>query len=109
MTGDRVPDLVWYHTTARKVAVWVMDTQFQRVSAFFTTPAEGQPDWRLEAVADYGRAGGPGNTSDLVWRHSVDGTIAVWHVNWSGQRVAGAFTSPSSVSLDWKLVGPVRH
>jgi hypothetical protein len=110
MDGNGTSDLLWYNATTGKVVQWLMDDAVQRTTGRFTTPANaGNANWKVVAGGDYGRgpSGAPG-TADLVWRNDSSGKLVVWHMDWSGTRTAGVFTTPDQPEppLDWVVAGP---
>ena len=107
--GDGNTDLLWYNGTSGKVVIWRMDASVVRLSGSFTTPANaGDNNWRVVATADYGKGvGGVLQTPDLLWRNASSGRLVIWHLDWSGTRTAGLFTTPDSMGdLAWLVVGP---
>ncbi len=114
--GNR--DLLWYNYTSGKIVVWYMDANVVRTAGAFTTPANaGDANWKVYAGGDFGvGAGGQFATNDIVWRNATSGRLVVWHMDSSGSRTVGLFTTPDSptsdpdgnptAATDWALVGP---
>lgn len=110
LDGDGTSDLLWYNATTGKVVQWLMNDAVQRTTGRFMTPANaGNNNWKVVAAGDYGRGpGGAPGTGDLVWRNDTSGKLVVWHMDWTGTRTAGVFTSPDQPEppLDWEVAGP---
>jgi len=112
--GDGKADLLWFDTTSRKLAIWLMDGANKlgsrppnpdqavdanqvRVSGNFTDPPSvGSNVWRAVSWGDYGRgaSGAPLGTPDVVWQNDVSRKVVIWNMDFAGHRVVGAFTSP---------------
>jgi hypothetical protein len=111
LDGDSNVDLLWQNTTSGKIAYWLMNASMHRIAGSFTNPASaGDNNWRVLAAGDYGPgSGGIAETTDLVWRNTDSGRLAVWHMDWAGNRTSGSFTTPmqpDTSALDWTVVGP---
>ena len=112
--NDGNVDLLWYNATSGNVVIWYMDAAVVRLTGGFTTPASaGDANWRVVATADYGKGPDTGTVPvpwgapDILWRNQTSGKLVIWHMNWSGQRTAGVFTTPDSPgALAWHVVGP---
>ncbi len=114
--GDGRRDLLWYNSTSGKAVIWHMNAAVERISGAFTTPSNaGDNNWNIVAAGDYGKGpvtgGAPApvfGAADIVWRNATSGRLVVWHMNFSGQRTAGVFTTPDSPSdaLNVRIVGP---
>ncbi len=107
--GDGNTDLLWYNATSGKVVIWRMDASVVRRGGGFTTPANaGDNNWRVVATADYGKGpGGIPQTPDLLWRNATSGKLVLWHLDWSGTRTAGLFTTPDGMGDPaWTVAGP---
>lgn len=110
--GDGDVDLLWYNVSSGKIVFWWLDAAFQRVTGTFAEPPNaGDANWAVVAAADFGR--GPfvslptvSRTADLLWRNANSNRLVVWHMNRSGQRTSGTFTTPDSESGSWRVVGP---
>lgn len=110
LDGTGTSDLLWYNATTGKIVQWLMDDAVKRIQGRFTTPTSaGDNNWKVVAGGDYGRgpSGQPG-TADLVWRNDTSGRLVVWHLDWSGTRTAGVFTTPNQPEppLEWEVAGP---
>ncbi len=109
--GDGNRDLLWYNWSSGKIVQWLMNAAVQRLAGRFTAPPNaGDANWKVLAGGDYGTgAGGTAGTNDVVWRNATSGRIVVWHLDLSGTRTAGTFTTPDAPgppATDWTLVGP---
>ncbi|HET9314056.1 MAG TPA: VCBS repeat-containing protein [Vicinamibacteria bacterium] len=109
--GDANTDFLWYNATSGKIVLWFMDANVVRVSGQFTSPAQaGNNNWKVLAAGDYGiGAGGLWNTRDIVWRNETSGRFVVWHMDRSGVRTSGTFTTPMEPTPDptlWTIAGP---
>jgi len=111
LSGDGVPDFLWYNVTSGRLVIWFMNASLERTGATFTDPSSaGGAGWRPVAVGDYGAGpGGVRSTQDILWRNSASGRLVVWHMDFAGHRTAGGFTSPDAPpapATDWQVVGP---
>lgn len=109
--GDGQRDLLWYNTFSGKIVQWLMDAAVRRVAGRFTNPpSAGNANWKVLASGDYGLGdGGAPGTNDVVWRNATSGRVVVWHLDTSGARTAGEFTTPDAPApnpTDWTIVGP---
>lgn len=110
--GDGDLDLLWYNTSSGRIVFWWLNPSYQRVTgAFAEPPAAGDANWSVVASSDFGR--GPfvtlptvSGVPDILWRNATSSRLVVWHMNASGQRTAGLFTTPDSEASNWKVVGP---
>jgi choice-of-anchor B domain-containing protein len=91
--GDGRSDILWHHATSGQVAVWFMNGVV--LSGGTLTTPEGLPDpqWSLVATGDFNRDG----QTDLLWRHSGAGQIAVWFMEGTVLR-GGTFTTPPALA-----------
>lgn len=97
---DGSMDLVWQHNDGRTSA-WLMRGQTLLAGQLFNPSSIADTNWRITATADIDRDGG----SDIIWRHQVDGSIAVWLMNGLSLR-DGHLITPNQVSdLNWRIVG----
>ena len=110
--GDGDVDLLWYNVSSGKIVFWWLDAAFQRVQGTFAEPPNaGDANWAVVGAADFGR--GPfvslptaSRTPDILWRNANSSRLVVWHMNGSGQRTSGVFTTPDSEAPGWRVVGP---
>jgi hypothetical protein len=99
--SDDSTDLVFQHADGR-VAFWLLQgTQLLdgRLATPDRPPGINDQAWRVAAVADVNRDGAP----DLLWRHEVNGSLAVWLMNGTSLR-EGRALSPFAGPVDWWLV-----
>lgn len=110
--GDGDVDLLWYNVSSGKIVFWWLDAAFQRVLGTFAEPPNaGDANWSVVAAADFGRGAFVSlptvtRTPDILWRNATSSRLVVWHMNRSGQRTSGAFTTPDSEAPAWRVVGP---
>jgi hypothetical protein len=112
LNGDLNRDLLWYNVSSGKIVFWWLDAAFQRVQGTFAEPPNaGDANWAVVGAADFGR--GPfvslataSRTPDILWRNANSSRLVVWHMNGSGQRTSGVFTTPDSEAPGWLVVGP---
>ena len=99
--SDGKPDLMWQHASLRDLAVWQMDgaTVNQTLSL---TPVRADPLWKVVGVADFNNDG----KTDLLWRHTGLGDVAVWLMN-GVSRIIHAPLTPFSVPDQRWQVGAV--
>jgi hypothetical protein len=114
LNGDGLRDLLWYNSISGRIVIWAMNATVERTSGYFTTPmSAGDNNWRVVAAGDFGKgpavSGTPVHgTNDIVWRNATSGRLVVWHMDLSGVRTGGVFTTPDSPSdpLNLRVVGP---
>ncbi len=110
--GDGDADLLWYNVSSGKIVFWWLDAAFQRVTGSFAEPPNaGDANWQVVAAADFGRGAfvslpTAGRTPDILWRNANSSRLVVWHMNRSGQRTSGTFTTPDSEAANWRVAGP---
>jgi ELWxxDGT repeat protein len=98
---DGRPDILWHHRVSGELVLWYMNDN-RLVSGTFTTPsALADTAWKVGAVGDYNGDDRP----DIVWRHQGSGQIVAWFMN-DATLIGGSFTSPDTIGLVWRLVGP---
>jgi hypothetical protein len=98
--ADGHRDLLWQHDSG-DIAAWLMQGPTQLAGRAFAPSSTGDPDWRIATTGDLNRDGYP----DLIWRHRVNGTIAVWLMN-GLTRIEGKLLTPDTVSdINWEIVG----
>lgn len=110
--GDGDIDLLWYNRSSGKIVYWWLNAAYERVLGTFAEPSNaGNANWAVVASADFGR--GPFvqlstaiRRPDILWRNATSNRLVVWHMNGSGQRTSGVFTSPDSEAPSWSVVGP---
>jgi hypothetical protein len=96
LDGDSKADLIWRHTEAGHVAVWLMDGPHVR-----TTPvvaAGVSLAWQIADIADLDGD----RKGDIVWREMVSGDVAVWLMD--GGAVRSAPIIGAGVPLTWELI-----
>jgi len=98
---DGNQDLVWQNVATGDLAVWYLQGPTVIGTGYLSPARIADPNWRIVSIADVDRNG----TIDLVWRHQITGTLAVWYMN--GATLTGsAILSPSSVTdMAWTIVG----
>lgn len=95
VNGDSTTDIVWHDASTRRTEIWLLNASLQR-TATLTGVEVGVAGWTAVAAGDFGTAaGGVPGTLDLLWRNSSSGRLVVWHLDRTGRRTLGLFTSPS--------------
>jgi len=103
--GDGNADLIWRQTQTGDVAAWLMNGAEVMQSTLFSLGAPpllsaGVPlAWRIAGIGDVDGDG----KSDLVWRHTQTGDVAVWLMN--GATVTQSPVVAPGVPLAWQIVG----
>jgi hypothetical protein len=98
---DGRADILWHHRVSGQLVLWYMNGN-RLVSGTFTTPAAlADTAWQVGAVGDYNGDDRP----DVVWRHQGSGQVVVWFMN-GATLTGGAFTSPDTMALAFRLSGP---
>ena len=97
---DGYADIV-FQTTDAWLAVWLLRGGSVLLTAYLSIPQMPDADWRIKSVLSPDATGNP----SLVWRHSVNGQVALWYLN--GPRVVGTLMMNPSVveNQDWQIVG----
>ncbi len=75
-TGDNKADVLWRDTASGQIAVW----QGNGKDAFSASNVVGtllDPTWQIEGVDNFSGD----SRSDILWRNTTDGTIAIWQGN----------------------------
>jgi hypothetical protein len=109
--NDGRRDLLWYNVNSGRIVFWYLDGGLQRVAGRFATPpAAGDNNWTVVAAGDWGNGSGAASVraKDLLWRNATTGRLVMWHLDPTGTRIAGSFTSPDAPTdaLSWSVVGP---
>ncbi|CAN5732903.1 hypothetical protein BH24ACI5_BH24ACI5_08010 [soil metagenome] len=100
LNNDGMADLVW-RATDGWLATWLLEGTTVTQTQFFSIDRMSDPNWQIVAAGATSATAPPA----LVWRHSGDGSVALWYVK--GASVLNTvFTKPHRVAdLDWKIVG----
>lgn len=109
--NDGRRDLLWYNRTSGRIVFWYLDGALQRFAGRFASPpAAGDNNWTVVAAGDWGNGASASSVraNDLLWRNATSGRMVMWHLDPSGTRLAGSFTSPDApdTPLAWNVVGP---
>lgn len=76
--GDGKADLLWRHKTSGQYALWMMDgVNVLNESGLLPNQAGGVAGWQVDDIGDFNGDG----RSDLLWRHMLNGQIAVWFMD----------------------------
>ncbi|HIK14585.1 MAG TPA: tandem-95 repeat protein, partial [Leptolyngbyaceae cyanobacterium M33_DOE_097] len=98
-TGDGNVDLVWRNQTTGRNVLWEMNGATYVQDRLFTPEFVADPNFEIQAVADFNRDGNP----DLFWRNVAGGQNVIWlmdGVNFSQN--AGVVTVSD---LNWRVQG----
>jgi ELWxxDGT repeat protein len=98
---DGRPDILWHHRVSGQLVLWYMNDNTLLSGTFTTPPGLSDTGWQVGAVGDYNGDDRP----DIVWRHQDSGQVVVWFMN-DATLLGGSFTSPDTIGLVWRLVGP---
>lgn len=99
MNGDGVKDVILQHLRLGYLAVWIM-TADQQISETRMINQLIDPAWLLVGAADFNADG----QTDLIFEHTVRGTIAAWLMNGT-QVTEGTPITPNTVSdPNWRIV-----
>ncbi|MCI0539102.1 MAG: FG-GAP-like repeat-containing protein [Verrucomicrobiales bacterium] len=97
--ADDQPDIIFQHTDGA-LRVWFMDGASLRLATMLNPSGPSGPLWRLAACTDLDRDG----STDLIFQHEQERTLAVWFMNGIDLREAGSL-SPSDPGGTWSLFG----
>lgn len=99
--GDSCADLIWQNASDGRLAVWTLQGATVTLTKLLSITRINDPNWRIQGAGDIDGSGRPA----LIWRHVVDGSVAVWYLN--GTLVTGTYvTIPGRVDdLHWMIVG----
>jgi glucose/arabinose dehydrogenase len=79
--GPGTTPLVWQNDDTRQVAAWYLSGPgHTALQTWNWLDVQGQPGWRVAAVADFDRDGVP----DLVWQHDSTRQVAIWYMTGPG-------------------------
>jgi hypothetical protein len=96
---DGPADLVWHNAQTGDVSVWLME-EITGKAKQMPVVAFGVPlAWQIVAVGDLDAD----NKTDLIWRHTQLGHLAVWLLD--GATVKQGPLVASSVPLAWQIAG----
>jgi len=103
---DGFRDLLW-RDSGGSLVIWRLDGAQQRLgSTTVSTPPPGA-GWNVVAVGDFGKGlGGQLDTQDIVWQNDTSMKVVVWHLDTSGARTFGTFTSPEILGDGEMVFGP---
>jgi hypothetical protein len=74
---DSNTDLIWWNDAIKRAAFWGMSGGTNIAWTQGLWPTNGDPGWRLAAVADLDND----NHTDLLWQHADGTNTAVWFMN----------------------------
>ena len=72
--GNGNRDIVWYNASIGQIAIWTMNAFTETGSHQFQAPAGGPGEWEVVGIADFDQSG----LSDILWRDTYTGGIAMW-------------------------------
>ncbi|KJU85259.1 hypothetical protein MBAV_002540 [Candidatus Magnetobacterium bavaricum] len=94
--ADGVADILWYNKTTGMVAIYLMKEDGTTLS--IGTPATvADLNWHIEGVGDFNGDG----KSDLLWRNSDTGHVAIWLMD--GVSVSSMGTPATISDLNWHI------
>jgi hypothetical protein len=98
---DGKTDILWRHKPTGTIAVWFMDgitlIPWMRYAVVAEFP---YPDWVIQGTGDFNNDG----KTDILWRHTPTGTIAVW--NMDGITITSAAVVSEFPYPDWEIMAP---
>ncbi len=95
---DGQDDLLWRNSDGN-LAWWVMNGTSIVKAIYLTTPAVKDLTWQIVGTGDYNQDG----QVDLLWRNSVDGSVAWWVMN--GTSIASPVYLPTLKDANLTIVG----
>ncbi|NCD33798.1 MAG: hypothetical protein EOL87_10345 [Spartobacteria bacterium] len=95
-------ELLWLKESTGQLAVWFLGTDGQRKSAAIMTNT-APSGWVISALGDINNTAG----DDILWRNELDGRMAVWFLNTSGQR-ASAVVMDNLAVPGWNVCGLIN-
>jgi subtilisin-like proprotein convertase family protein len=98
--ADSKTDILWRHETSGENVVWFMNGTVLTGGTFTTPSALADTNWKMAGTGDFNQDGKP----DIAWHHIAAGQIVVWFMNGT-VLTSGTFTTPSTMSLAYRLVG----
>jgi len=99
LTNDGKADILWRHRVTGDNALWEMNgTAIAGVAMLENVaPATG---WNLVGMGDFTKDG----RTDILWRNSLDGQMAVWGMNGSAITGVSMITPIVAPSSGWNVV-----
>jgi hypothetical protein len=102
LNGDGRADLIW-QTDDGKLATWFMDGFQVLQTVMLSIPNMPDGNWRIVGSGDLD---GDGH-ADIVWRHRVNGSQAVWLMNGANVVSTRMLSIPQLADQNWSIVGVV--
>jgi hypothetical protein len=99
--NDDRPDIFWHNTATGRVLTWHMNGTAVAETRALNWFGVTDTNWRIVATGDMNGD----QYTDLLWRHTTGGQIAVWYLTANNQVLAGANLSLSGADPAWRIGG----
>ncbi|MEY3297871.1 MAG: hypothetical protein RLZZ597_1131 [Cyanobacteriota bacterium] len=100
INGDGHGDILWRNPLLGDTAFWAMAGATLSSVTFIEPDLTIPEEWAVVGVADFNSDG----NSDLLWRNSTAGAIALWYLDKAGNQT-GVEVLPLVIPGDWQIVG----
>ena len=100
INGDGHGDILWQNPLSGQTSAWYMEGAQYRTAGLIEPDITVPAEWTMVGASDFNSDG----NSDLLWRNSTTGSIALWFLDKSGD-LTGAEVFPQVVPGDWQIVG----
>ncbi|MDD2236491.1 MAG: VCBS repeat-containing protein [Kiritimatiellae bacterium] len=98
---DGVDDLLWYNSSSRLVAYWMMEPDGYIASSGLCQTGGMASGWTLRAFGDINRDG----TADVAWHNTSTRRVAYWMLNQDGTLDEAGFCNDGGMADGWVLSG----
>jgi uncharacterized protein YjiK len=96
--GDKKSEILWRNDVDGRVVTWQMNGATVASSGSTSTPSL-DTTWKNAGTGDFNGDG----KSDILWRNSTTGNLAIWSMN--GNTVTSSLASTPTLDQSWKTVG----
>ena len=98
--GDGKSDIFWRNDVDGRVVIWTMDGTTVSNASQTAPTSSVDPSWTTAGTGDFNGNG----KSDILWRNSTTGNVAVWTMNGSSV-TASTLTSTPTLASSWTTAG----